>query len=275
MLTNINYRGRVLENVDHLPFRQQPPRMYVHNCAKSNGGVGGGDENFKLVIFPSGKCRIMGCKKPLHNFDSLPFRVQITNIMSASITFSMPTLLRLQKLGDYCYANEIRYVYEPEIFPALRLSVFNPLCVNVFGSGKVVILGIRSYLTLNKIVSKVKNLINTSGALDTIDELVSAMSRKSSSSTFDKMVLQPLSAIKNRRAGYRRLESPPPPSPPQQQQPKPASPPPPKSNRKMPSLRKDIKKKKKHATLVTVEYPRLSSSSSSMHPPNEWFVLRK
>lgn len=34
--------------------------------------------------------------------------------------------------------------YEPELFPALRMTEFNPMCVNVFSSGKIVIMGLKT-----------------------------------------------------------------------------------------------------------------------------------
>ena len=39
---------------------------------------------------------------------------------------------------------KVSCTYEPELFPALRLTEFNPLCVNVFHMGKIVILGIKT-----------------------------------------------------------------------------------------------------------------------------------
>ena len=173
MISNINYRGFIVDTVDHLPFRQNPPYMYTHNCVDSNS-----HGKCKLLIFPSGKCRIMGCKKPLlllhgeidssssNTLDVSPFRVKNVCIMSATVTFTMDRPLNLMKLGQFCYENRHKYMYEPEIFPALRLAQFNPLCVNVFASGKCVILGIRQLCYAN-IIHRVKHFINTSGALDT------------------------------------------------------------------------------------------------------------
>lgn len=155
-IVNINYAGRVLEDVSHLPFRNYAPFMYIYNC----------DDKYKLIVFKSGKCRIMGCKTPLTiNKDDLPVQVQITRILSTTVTFKLPSTLNLSKLGNYCYDNNISYMYEPELFPALRLSSFNPLCVNVFGSGKCVILGIK-HLCFKKYVTKVQRLINASNAFD-------------------------------------------------------------------------------------------------------------
>ena len=69
--------------------------------------------------------------------------------------------LRLPELGNFCHHQAISYIYEPELFPALRLTTFDPLCVNVFMSGKCVILGLK-HLNYVKHVNRVKNLINRS-----------------------------------------------------------------------------------------------------------------
>jgi len=47
--------------------------------------------------------------------------------------------INLQKLAE-----KTNCIYEPEIFPGLRLIVFNPLCVNIFHSGKLVITGLKT-----------------------------------------------------------------------------------------------------------------------------------
>ena len=147
---NINYQARLLENTDHLPFRPHPPQMHVCKC-----------KDCTIIIFKSGKCRIMGCRQPLQRLDNLPFKLQIIGILSVTVKFDMPTSVSLYHLGRYCYKNNLRYLYEPELFPALRLSMFDPLCVNVFASGKCIILGIK-HLCYQKYVRRIRNLINTS-----------------------------------------------------------------------------------------------------------------
>ena len=160
MITNINYRGHVLVKDSEfykITFRSTPPYMFSYNC----------NDKFKLIVFRSGKCRIMGCKEPFrHTSDdvsNLPLKIQITHMMSATATFSLATSANLKKLGDFCYRSKQKYMYDPEIFPALRLSQFNPLCVNIFSSGKCVILGLKT-LHFHKYVRKVKQLINASGS---------------------------------------------------------------------------------------------------------------
>ena len=137
-LVNINYKGQVVEDVSQLPFRQQSPRMFVvrHN-------------DFKLIIFPNRKCRLMGCKKPINTMDNLPYKITIKSIQSITVTFKVDKSINLYRLSS-----KVNCRYEPELFPALRLLDYNPLCVNVFTSGKVVVLGIKQ-LNYNKLIHSI------------------------------------------------------------------------------------------------------------------------
>ena len=62
--------------------------------------------------------------------------------------------MNLYKLCD-AYNN---ILYEPELFPAARLCMFNPLCVNVFHTGSVIVCGLREQADLNFIVQSVINM---------------------------------------------------------------------------------------------------------------------
>ena len=148
MLANINYRGRVTECISGLPFNQWKPRQYVHKCP-----------DFTCILFPSGKCRIMGCRKPITTDSKLPFGIIIDRIQSITVTSQLDHSINLNKLA---MATEC-CTYEPELFPALRLTSYRPLCVNVFSSGKIVILGIRTLdyeATINQIKNHITVLLN-------------------------------------------------------------------------------------------------------------------
>lgn len=125
---NLNYKAKVKpERVAHLPFRMQPPQM----CSIQH-------EAGTIVIFRSGKCRIMGCNSFPVN---LPFKIKVRRLQSATLVINYGTRLKLSELHNRLTSRHS--LYEPELFPALRLMDFNPLCVNVFSSGKIVILGLR------------------------------------------------------------------------------------------------------------------------------------
>ena len=180
-IVNVNYRGRVLEGMEHFHFRAAPPQMATigveadYNDGSSDPVLVIG-ERTKLVVFRNGKCRLMGCRISSSSSSrstqiaririkgcSAPVKIQLLNVISATATFTLNGgAVMLKQLGDYCYAKKIKFVYEPELFPALRLSSYNPLCVNVFSSGRCVILGIRSLDAVTDIISSVSRFINSS-----------------------------------------------------------------------------------------------------------------
>ena len=155
MISNINYAGKVLGCVDHLPFRCRSPQMYIKRC-----------QDFTLLVFKSGKCRLMGCKNHISsriiNVDDL--NITILRLQSATASFNVGFRLNLSKLGDFCHDNSISFLFEPELFPALRVSTFNPICINVFASGKCTILGLK-HLCYQKYMW-VTMLTNRSGCID-------------------------------------------------------------------------------------------------------------
>ena len=152
---NINYAGLLInkERITTVPFRRHAPQMYVKKY-----------ENFTLLLFKSGKCRLMGCKRPLPtrllNIDGL--NISIVLMPSATACFNVGCNLHLGKLGNFCHYNSIQYLFEPELFPALRLTCFNPLCINVFASGRCTILGLR-HLCFQKYIKQIEYLINRCG----------------------------------------------------------------------------------------------------------------
>jgi len=135
MITNINYKGELL-SVNQFKFSETPPFQTVIKLPSISA---------KLIIFPSGKCRIMGVKTPLtdEQIKNLPFEVKFCKIQSISLCFDLECRVNLLNLSHKLPRKS--YMYEPELFPAMRLLNFNPLCVNLFSSGKLVILGVKSF----------------------------------------------------------------------------------------------------------------------------------
>ena len=102
----------------------------------------------------------MGCKKEL-NPDTLPFEIIDIQLQSITITLDLNTKINLFKLAKLLSKEAM---FEPELFPALRVLTYNPLCVNMFSSGKVVITGIRTFEykhILSHIETYLLNLIAT------------------------------------------------------------------------------------------------------------------
>jgi TATA-box binding protein (TBP) (component of TFIID and TFIIIB) len=94
----------------------------------------------------------MGCKKPLDLIPSgksfvasihvnMPYRIEIDGIQSITVTASLSKMVHLYKLAEKL---KEQCMFEPELFSALRYLKYNPMCVNIFSSGKVVMLGIKT-----------------------------------------------------------------------------------------------------------------------------------
>lgn len=151
MLSNINYRAHLINCKPHLfQFNKwKKPRQCVLKM-----------KDFSLILFESGKCRIMGCKKPIMN-DRITcnfLEIQIECIQSITVTCDLGQFINLYKLS--CVLDDC--CFEPELFPTLRINKYKPLCVNVFASGKVVILGLKSleyHKTINDITKYILDKI--------------------------------------------------------------------------------------------------------------------
>ena len=148
MIKNINYKGRLAESdmnkLDFTEIRSTPPPH--QKIIDFNGG--------KLLVFPSGKCRLMGLKKPIRK----NVHINDLKIQSVTIVSHLGREVNLINLSNTMPLNE--RVFEPELFPALRLTMFNPLCVNVFSSGKIVILGLKK-LSNQKLEQKIHTYIKS------------------------------------------------------------------------------------------------------------------
>jgi hypothetical protein len=155
MIKNINYKGRLASHeMEKFKFPQDkmtpPPHQEIFNL---NDGV-------KLLVFSTGKCRLMGLKKPIDKemYSRLPFVVNDLEIQSATVVTHVGCDLNLINLSNRLPLRE--RVFEPEMFPALRLTKYNPMCVNVFASGKIVILGMKE-LTNQNILSEIRKYIRS------------------------------------------------------------------------------------------------------------------
>lgn len=111
-----------------------------------------------MLVFTSGKCRIMGCKIPITSTNNMfPIPFHISCIQSVTACLNLGYTLNLIKLSQQIGPQGC--MFEPEIFPALRVTKkFNPLCVNIFASGKVVILGLKTF-HIEEICNEIKFFI--------------------------------------------------------------------------------------------------------------------
>ena len=146
MLANINYRGIIDQKyIKNMEFPYTKPQQIVDRRGKHI-----------ILIFKTGKCRIMGCNKPIRMQD-LQYNIKNIQIQSITVTMNVGQKIHLLKLESQL---QQQCMYEPELFPALRFLKYNPLCVNIFSSGKVVILGLPS-LQYHQKVEAIINDIKT------------------------------------------------------------------------------------------------------------------
>ena len=91
-----------------------PPYMKIY---KTN--------DYTLVTFKSEKCRIMGRKIAS---SKLPFSVKEKRLQTMSASHTFKRNINLTEATRYFRQLDYKIEYEPEIFPAMRLLDFNPIC---------------------------------------------------------------------------------------------------------------------------------------------------
>ena len=119
------------------------------------------DKNGTLILFSSGKFRVMGCVDALDaSFLAFKYLMNIDGedypeIYSQSYTSSA-------KLG-YCVnlsklSKSDNTLYIPELFAAVRMNKYNPISVNVFSTGSIVICGLKEPEDIYPILNELEEL---------------------------------------------------------------------------------------------------------------------
>jgi TATA-box binding protein (TBP) (component of TFIID and TFIIIB) len=143
---NANYRGAMKHAVELPKLHIQITNSVLHRkphqlVVKDLKGT--------IIFFQSGKFRVMRCIDELEatfllykytnliNEDEFPSITLQSYTSSCNIGFAV----NLIKLANS--SASLDYIYEPELFPALRICIFKPLCVNVFATGNIIICGLR------------------------------------------------------------------------------------------------------------------------------------
>lgn len=151
MITNINYKGFLAPGeVVKINFNEamKPPVQHVE---KTDCGA-------TMIIFKSGKFRLMGVTTCVLDFiDQLPFKIANFEMQSASVAINFGCVINLRDLHKRL--TSLKCLYEPELFPAARLLKYNPMCVNVFQSGKVTIVGVRDINFVQDLIFDIQTYI--------------------------------------------------------------------------------------------------------------------
>ena len=138
---NANFKGDFDKNIDLHKLHKAIPNSKL--CMKPYQLVVK-DLKGTLILFSNGKFRTMGCIDELEaSFLAFAFLEKLK--VFPSITLQSYTLrahlgfqVNLEKM-----AKVMPCVYEPELFPALRLKEYKPISVNIFTTGKVTVCGLR------------------------------------------------------------------------------------------------------------------------------------
>ena len=157
---NANFKGDMKQFIDLKKLSLELPNSKLHDkpyqlVIKDVKGT--------LIFFSNGKFRIMGCIDELDaTFLAYTYTTKIDNDQFPPIelqSFTSRCHLGFSiNLSNVAKFNNTLVIYEPELFPALRICSFNPISVNVFSTGSVIICGIREPNEVYGILSQLREL---------------------------------------------------------------------------------------------------------------------
>ena len=140
-------------NIKSVYYHQKQPEQLV---IKFNDGS-------TMLIFKSGKFRIMGGK-----IDELTAHCNIISVtckhhnnipeiilQTMTVVYAYSYSIKLAKLSTL-----IKCYFNMECFPAVQITKFKPIHVNVFASGKVIICGIKDIEDAKNIKHELDCLVN-------------------------------------------------------------------------------------------------------------------
>ena len=147
-INNIVIAGVIQDdsNIKYQRNYDRPPYMKIYKT-----------KDYTLVAFKkSRKCRIMGKKIT----QALPFKLCERRLQTMSASHNLKKCLNLRQISKCFKQLDHKVEYEPEIFPAIRLRTFDPVCVNLFSSGKVTLLGLKTEKQGHDIIKRVEEGVN-------------------------------------------------------------------------------------------------------------------
>jgi TATA-box binding protein (TBP) (component of TFIID and TFIIIB) len=152
---NANYKGDFGKQINLRQVNIPNSKLYMKPyqlVVKDNKGT--------LVIFSNGKFRVMGCIDELEasflafaHVEKLYTDFPIITLQSYTLRGDVGFPINLIKLS-----HNVACVYEPELFPALRLKEYKPMCVNIFNTGKVMVCGLRDPEEMHTILQHLKEV---------------------------------------------------------------------------------------------------------------------
>lgn len=158
-VSNANFKGELNEVMDLEEMHMKIPNSVLHIKPRQ---LVVKDEKGTLILFGSGKFRTMGCIdyleasslacKYLEMAVAIPFlSFPFITLQSYSLRSQLGFRINLNKMAD-----NVSCVYEPELFPALRLKEYKPTSVNVFTTGNVIVFGLKHLHDVNDMMKHLR-----------------------------------------------------------------------------------------------------------------------
>src|SRR5437773_908717 len=146
LVCNANFKGGMEHSIERPSLCKKIPNSVLHRKPHQ---LVVKDPKGTVIFFQSGKFRVMGCIDELEaTFLAYKYTKFINDDEFPPITLQSYTatchLGFKVLLKNMAAASSNTFLYEPELFPALRIRDFNPASVNVFTTGKVIICGLRN-----------------------------------------------------------------------------------------------------------------------------------
>ena len=108
-----------------------------------------------FLLFSTGQFRLMGSlidESILSKLDCIYSEIVVQpKCVSQTVCLQLNQCVNLHKFNHH-FENCKDILYLPEIFPAIRLFLWKPLHVNLFSSGKVIVLGQDAYEKCDEIL---------------------------------------------------------------------------------------------------------------------------
>jgi TATA-box binding protein (TBP) (component of TFIID and TFIIIB) len=160
-----NYRGSVDKCIDlsHAKLLFKHSRLVPHPHQLVIYDLHG-----KLIVFSTGKFRLMGCRFD-DDVDAMiiayKYFTQINKDIVPTIQLqSMTMKCKFEKrirLAELSSSKLIKSSYEPEIIPHLSIQEFKPVKINVFETGSVILCGLKSCQQAQELLDKIEPLLRS------------------------------------------------------------------------------------------------------------------
>jgi TATA-box binding protein (TBP) (component of TFIID and TFIIIB) len=156
-VVNSVFKGRFGFKLDLEKLRDLIPNSVLHDSKPNQLVIK--YNKVTVILFSRGAVRVMGNVDECYAYlmmiqtcEKFSNEIPDLHIQTMTVLVTLPTvLINLYKLYD-----QTPSTYEFELFPSLRITKYNPLCVNVFSTGKVLICGIKDtnkiYIIINELI---------------------------------------------------------------------------------------------------------------------------